>query len=142
MFFSKTSAAIVALVAASTARAAEGIHLINCGNNDYSAVLYCVDDSNCNFIPSSSNICYPRGGPSGGTITWETYPSWQSCGFSTGVGFDWNINTDAQSKDNFSEVGVGKNTYNYYRIHKDDKHVMFYDNTGKACRTIYYTVPY
>ena len=42
---------------------------------------------------------------------------------------------------NAASHSVGKNTYNYYRIHKDDKHVMFYDNTGKACRTIYYTVP-
>ena len=61
---------------------------------------YCANDSNCNFRPSSSNACYPTSG----VMAWEG--GGQSCGFSTGVYFSWNIQSDAQTKANYSKVGL------------------------------------
>lgn len=81
-------------------RATEGIHLVNCGNNIYSVVVYCPDDSNCNHNPGSGDGCdHPRGG----TFTWEG--SQESCTFSTGTIFTWDIESNAQSQPNFAQVG-------------------------------------
>ncbi|EAQ90068.1 predicted protein [Chaetomium globosum CBS 148.51] len=116
---------------------AEGIHLVNCkdgATNIYSVVVYCANDSNCNFRPSSSNACYPTSG----VMAWEG--GGQSCGFSTGVYFSWNIQSDAQTKANYSKVGTGGNGFRDYTIYKDDQHHMYTDSDGHSCKSIYYAV--
>jgi len=110
-------------------RATEAIHLINCGANSF--LDYCDNDSNCNFSPASSNRCTPHAGIN----VWEG--SAQSCTFSTGVTFSWNIEKNAQDQPNFSKVGTGSNGFRNFNIFKDDKHPMFTEN-GFGCDSIYY----
>ncbi|KAK3290344.1 uncharacterized protein B0H64DRAFT_427872 [Chaetomium fimeti] len=116
---------------------AEGIHLVNCKNgatNIYSVVVYCANDGNCNFPPSSGNACHPTSG----VMAWEG--GGQSCGFSTGVYFSWNIQSDAQSKPNYTKVGSGGNGFRDYDIYKDDQHEMYSDSNGYSCKSIYYAI--
>ncbi|KAK0125690.1 hypothetical protein ONS95_000308 [Cadophora gregata] len=118
------------------AKRSEGVHLVNCGNN-YSVVLYCANDSNCNFNPSAGNQCLPT---NGGVDTWEG--SNQKCTFpGTGTTFTWNIQSNAQSQANFVQVGTGSNGFHGFNIFKDDKHVMYTDGNGNQCKSIYYCLP-
>ncbi|KAK1753115.1 hypothetical protein QBC47DRAFT_424474 [Echria macrotheca] len=113
----------------------EGVHLVNCVN--YSAVVYCANDSDCNHFPGSGNQCIPDGG---GITHWEggdkrcTFPG-------TGTEFKWNIRSDAQSQANYVNVGTGNNGFHGFTIFKDDKHVMYKDGNGNACSSIYYALP-
>ncbi|KAJ8121181.1 hypothetical protein ONZ43_g2302 [Nemania bipapillata] len=116
---------------------ADGIHLVNCVT--YSAVIFCSDDSNCNFNPSSGNECIPKDHlNSKGLEIWEGTNS--SCTFSTGVTFFWGIESNAQSQPNFSVVGSGTNSLQGFTIRKDDQHVMYTDGNGHACQSIYYAL--
>ncbi|KAI0509681.1 hypothetical protein F5B22DRAFT_648702 [Xylaria bambusicola] len=115
------------------AKRAEGIHLVNC--RTYSLVVYCSNDSNCNFFPSDANKCVPTKG----ILTWEIPNG--LCAFNTGESFHWNIRSNAQSQENYSVVGSGNNNERGFVIRKDDKHVMFTDpNNGEQCSSIYYAV--
>ena len=107
------------------AKRSEGIHLVNCeegSNYIYSAVVvsthvvlawtesvligltinaqYCANDSDCDFNPASGNECIPNGG---GVTVWEGFP--ESCEFSTGITFSWDIESNAKSQPYFSQVG-------------------------------------
>ncbi|KAK3312813.1 hypothetical protein B0H66DRAFT_537898 [Apodospora peruviana] len=117
-------------------RRGEGIHLVNCGNS--SAVVYCANDSNCNFNPSSANKCNTSS-IARGQIKWEG--ATKSCTFSTGTKFTWNIRSDAQSLKDYSNVGSGDNGFNKFTIFKDDKHAMFMDSNKNSCLSIYYCLP-
>ncbi|KUJ09212.1 uncharacterized protein LY89DRAFT_788118 [Mollisia scopiformis] len=112
------------------AKRSEGVHLVNCGS-EYSVVVYCPNDSDCNHSPPSGDGCFISG-----IDTWEGFE--QSCTFSTGTTFTWNIEAYAQSEPDYTEVGTGTNTYHNFDIYKDDQHVMYYDGNGYACKSIYY----
>ena len=75
-----TTFATLALAASAYAR--DGVHLVNC-NSDDSVVVYCADDSNCNFNPTHNNYCVFH---AGGTAIWEGGS--KSCDFPTGVVFE------------------------------------------------------
>ncbi|KUJ17986.1 uncharacterized protein LY89DRAFT_732688 [Mollisia scopiformis] len=116
-------------------RATEGIHLVNCGNNVYSVVVYCPNDGDCNHDPGAGNGCDH---PNGGTFTWEG--SQQNCKFDTGTTLTWNIESNAQSQPNFAQVGTGSNGFHNFNIFKDDKHTMFTDGNKNQCNSIYYAL--
>jgi hypothetical protein len=99
------------------AKRSQGIHLVNCGTRDSVVVVsgthtpvrsyrtlpksqYCPNDSNCDFNPSPSNYCTFD---SSGLGTWEGGE--KSCTFTTGVTFQWGIESNAQSKANYAFVG-------------------------------------
>ncbi|KAE8454466.1 hypothetical protein EG329_000089 [Mollisiaceae sp. DMI_Dod_QoI] len=113
------------------AKRSEGVHLVNC-NNVYSVVVYCPNDSDCNHNPPAGDGCVR---PGGGTYHWEGSP--QSCTFTTGVTFSWNIASNAQSQPNFAYVGSGNNGHGF-NIYKDNQHVMYTDGNGYQCKSIYY----
>ncbi|RWA09759.1 hypothetical protein EKO27_g5351 [Xylaria grammica] len=149
MFFSKfaTCAAFLATALASPlgasaneehqiAKRANGVHLVNCVT--YSAVVYCENDSNCNFNPGAGNQCIPRDHLNGNGL--EIWESAGSCTFDTGTTFSWNIQSNAQSQPNFSVVGSGTNGFQGFTVRKDDQHVMYTDGNGHACRSIYYAL--
>ncbi|TPX18959.1 uncharacterized protein E0L32_011352 [Thyridium curvatum] len=113
------------------AKRAEGIHLLNCVT--YSTVVYCANDSNCNFNPGAGNAC----SPGSGVFHWEGGS--HSCTFGgTGVTFTWAIDSNAQSYPNFQKAGTGSNGFHNFNCFKDDQHVMYTDGNGHACRSIYY----
>ncbi|KKY32098.1 hypothetical protein UCDDA912_g07959 [Diaporthe ampelina] len=117
-------------------RATEAIHLVNCEGNGYaySIEIYCGDDSNCNYQPSSDNQCFLT---SGGLVTWEGRSN-QGCGFTSGTTFYYTLPANAQSYANYAKVGSGYNAYHNYNIFKDDKHAMYTAGNGAVCRSIYY----
>ncbi|KAJ0117967.1 hypothetical protein J7T55_014418 [Diaporthe amygdali] len=117
-------------------RATEGIHLVNCEGNGYaySIEIYCSDDSNCNYQPSSNNQCFLS---SSGLFTWEGRSN-QGCGFTSGTTFYYTLPYNAQSYADFTKVGTGYNAYHNYNIFKDNKHVMYTAGNGAVCRSIYY----
>ncbi|KAI0096060.1 hypothetical protein GGR51DRAFT_544369 [Nemania sp. FL0031] len=150
MFFSKLATAATLLATAlagpvatgssdetvQLSKRADSLHLLNCVT--YSAVVFCTDDSNCNFNPGPGNECIPNDHLNGnGLETWETNGS---CTFSTGVTFTWSIQSNAQSQPNFSVVGSGSNGAQGFTIRKDDQHVMYTDGNGHQCRSIYYAL--
>ncbi|KAI0538284.1 hypothetical protein GGR58DRAFT_526556 [Xylaria digitata] len=121
---------------AQLAKRSNGIHLLNCVT--YSAVVYCDDDSNCNFNPGPGNECVPKDHLNGiGIEIWEQSGS---CRFDTGTTFSWTIQSNAQQQPNFATVGSGTNGFQGFTIRKDDQHVMFTDGNGHACRSIYYAL--
>ncbi|KAK3403103.1 hypothetical protein B0T20DRAFT_474901 [Sordaria brevicollis] len=120
----------------------EGIHLMNCDPSAtsigyMSAVIYCANDSDCSnpsYGHSSNNVCVMS---TSNFHTWEG--STQSCTFSTGVTFSWNIGRQAQSSPDYSYVGSGANNYRTFAGYKDDKHLGGTYN-GHYCRSIYYYI--
>ncbi|KAI0403406.1 hypothetical protein F4802DRAFT_296859 [Xylaria palmicola] len=115
---------------------ANGIHLANC--ETYSAVVFCENDSNCNFNPGPGNSCIPRDRLNGNGL--EIWEGSSSCRFDTGVTFSWSIQSNAPSQPNFAVVGSGSNSFQGFTIRKDDQHVMYVDGNGHACRSIYYAL--
>ncbi|EHK26667.1 uncharacterized protein TRIVIDRAFT_69582 [Trichoderma virens Gv29-8] len=119
-----------------------GIHLVNCDGfggegtivPPSSHVVYCANDSNCNFSPSGDNICTMG---VNFWFTWEGHA--QACTFSTGAKFSWFIDSNAQSQANFAHVGDGGNQFRAYAGYKDDKHTMFFRGSGQ-CHSIYYFI--
>ncbi|KAH8678311.1 hypothetical protein BX600DRAFT_493600, partial [Xylariales sp. PMI_506] len=119
------------------AKRGNGIHLVNCVT--YSGVVYCANDSNCNFFPSNSNWCLPSGPKNtAGLQIWEGQT--ESCTFSSNVQYTWNIESNAQSQALYSVVGGGNNGFQQFTIHKDDQHTMFVDGNGHACKSVYYCI--
>lgn len=116
-------------------RRGEGVHLVNCVN--YSAVVYCANDSNCNFFPGSGNQCIPNAG----LTTWEGGKERQCIFPGTNTVFKWNIDPNAQSFKTYSRVGSGNNGFHDFAIYKDDQHVMYKDGNGNSCKSIYYCLP-
>ncbi|KAI3320118.1 hypothetical protein HD806DRAFT_547614 [Xylariaceae sp. AK1471] len=151
MFFSKllASAALLAVALASPldasavsnddkllAKRSNGVHLVNCVT--YSAVVFCDNDSNCNFNPGPGNSCVAKDHlNSDGLNRWENSGA---CGFSTGVTFSWTIQSNGATQPNFSVVGTGSNGFQGFTIRKDDQHIMYTDGNGHACRSIYYAL--
>jgi len=117
-------------------RRGEGVHLVNCVT--YSAVVYCANDGNCNFFPSSGNQCIPD---NGGITRWEGGSN-RRCTFpGTGTEFKWSIDSNAQNSKTYSRVGTGNNGFHDFAIYKDDQHVMYKDGNGNSCKSIYYCIP-
>ncbi|KAL7928273.1 hypothetical protein V8C35DRAFT_318595 [Trichoderma chlorosporum] len=150
MLFLALLAPLLQLAAAAPADVAElnitkrgdgtGVHLVNCNPSaegslpPSSHVVFCSDDSNCDFTPSGDNICTMG---ENFWFTWEGQA--QACTFSTGTRFSWFIDSDAQSQPNFQHVGDGGNQFRAYAGFKDDQHQMFFRGTG-SCQSIYYFI--
>ncbi|KAG6365956.1 hypothetical protein INS49_000132 [Diaporthe citri] len=119
-------------------RATEGIHLVNCEGNGlaYSIEIYCADDSNCNFQPSSDNQCFLS---TKGLFTWEGRVN-QGCAFTSGVTYYYILPANAHSYPNFSKVGTGFNALHNYNVFKDNEHVMYTTGNGAVCKSIYYSL--
>ncbi|KAB5572320.1 hypothetical protein GE09DRAFT_1216884 [Coniochaeta sp. 2T2.1] len=129
--FALKLAAIAAMAIGAVAR--DSVHLINC-NFDDSVVVFCNDDSNCDFNPAPNNFCVFH---AGGTGTWEG--STQSCDFPTGTVFTWNIKSAAQSQNNFTPAGTASNSAGQnFQCFKDDQHTMYIDSAGRNCKSVYY----
>ncbi|KAK1778231.1 hypothetical protein QBC45DRAFT_328947, partial [Copromyces sp. CBS 386.78] len=94
--------------------------------------------SNLSYSHTSSNVCVKS--ISGLT---EAYHIWkgntQSCTFSSGVTFTWNIPSNAQSLQDYSYVGTGSNGYSTFSGYKDDKHYAIRYN-AHTCHSIYYYI--
>ncbi|KAI0105546.1 hypothetical protein GGR51DRAFT_192805 [Nemania sp. FL0031] len=115
----------------------DSVHLVNCaGSDEYSVVVYCADDLNCDFPPSSSN--YIQVGTGDEYYTWEQQN--QSVTFSTGVTFNWTINSDGNTAPNYTPQGSGSNGFKPFTCYKDDQHLMYNDDQGNKCDSVYYCV--
>ncbi|KAI0438986.1 hypothetical protein F4803DRAFT_532867 [Xylaria telfairii] len=118
------------------AKRGNGLHMVNC--KTYSVVVYCADDSNCNFYPGPGNQCIPKDHlNTKGLEVWETNGS---CRFDTGVIFSWNIQSNAQLIPNYGVVGSATNSFQGFTVRKDDQHVMYTDGHNNPCISIYYAV--
>ncbi|KAI1112927.1 hypothetical protein F5Y14DRAFT_420018 [Nemania sp. NC0429] len=114
----------------------DSIHLVDCvGPGNYSSVLYCADDSNCQHVPSAANIVRIS---SDGYCDWEQQN--QTATFSTGTVFTWDIDISARVAPVYHTVGHGNNGYNNYDCLKDNHHVMYNDGEGDQCQSVYYCI--
>jgi hypothetical protein len=57
--------------------------------------------------------------------------------FADGNVFTWNINANAQSQPDYTQVGTSHNNYRSFNVYKDSKRVL-YSQDGWDFRTIYY----
>ncbi|KAI9147423.1 hypothetical protein HJFPF1_12443 [Paramyrothecium foliicola] len=119
-------------------RGPESVHLVNCSGNGrfYSIVVYCADDSNCNFQPAPENFCYVS--PSR-IYNWEGRTD-AGCNFNTGVAFRYTLPDDAKSRPLFTAVGSGSNGFRSFTIYNDNSPVMFTASDGAVCRSSYYSL--
>ncbi|KAJ8121449.1 hypothetical protein O1611_g10097 [Lasiodiplodia mahajangana] len=116
-------------------RATEGLHLVNCsGPQQYSIVIYCPNDADCNHLATTNNQCFVE---ASGFEHWEQSGG---CAFTSGTTFSWTIQSDAQNKPNYTKVGTARNPYHNYNVFKDDQHVMYTEGSGNVCRSIYYAL--
>ncbi|KAJ6438799.1 Iterative polyketide synthase afoE [Purpureocillium lavendulum] len=117
----------------------EGIHLVNCyyGPQPVSLVVYYSDDSHP-VIPPPQNACRKS---TGSYFYWETGKD-ETCRFSTGVTFKFNIEVVAQAPGvgDYSAVGYGSNGFKDFNCYKDVKPTLYVDQTG-YCESIYYCLP-
>ncbi|KAI0506865.1 hypothetical protein F5B22DRAFT_650345 [Xylaria bambusicola] len=80
----------------------DSVHLVNCvGSDSYSVVVYCAEDTDCDFAPSSSD--YIQVSSSDEFYTWEQQN--QSVTFPTGVMFNWTINSNGSTSPDYSPQG-------------------------------------
>ncbi|KAK0644420.1 hypothetical protein B0T16DRAFT_196714 [Cercophora newfieldiana] len=121
----------------SARQAGSGVHLVNCGNS-YSTVVYCINDSNCNFYPAKENQCIMG---ISGLFKWEGVqgPVLKGCTFSTGVRFEWGI-SPLPNIPVYAEVGPGQNGFQTFKCFKDNKRTMYSDGLNQ-CKSIYYCLP-
>ncbi|KAB5531406.1 hypothetical protein GE09DRAFT_1228206 [Coniochaeta sp. 2T2.1] len=99
--------------------AGEGVHFINCISaygDKYSAVTYCARDADCsnrdyNFPDPDRQYCHPGLDSANKYVFWETGgqkpPPGQTkfCTFKAGTTFSWEINANAQSRPDYTQVG-------------------------------------
>ncbi|KAI0903094.1 hypothetical protein F4823DRAFT_569036 [Ustulina deusta] len=86
----------------STSPTNDSVHLVNCvGSDSYSVVVYCAEDTDCDFAPSSSDYIQVSSGDE--YYTWEQQN--QSVTFPTGVMFNWTINSTGSASPHYSPQG-------------------------------------
>ncbi|KAK3990391.1 hypothetical protein QBC44DRAFT_325665 [Cladorrhinum sp. PSN332] len=117
----------------------ERVHLTDCtGNSETSVVVYCKNDSVCNKIPAENDICVMA---EDSLFAWEQRT--QGCTFQgTSTRFVWDLEPDARdnkfAKD--AVVGSGSNGFHRFNCLKNNDPVLFTDNQGRQCKSLYYCI--
>ncbi|KAI8632540.1 hypothetical protein F5Y19DRAFT_472575 [Xylariaceae sp. FL1651] len=114
-------------------RGPETIHFAECVTT--STINYYADDDDSNpGHPGNANVCVPSGGfHEGGSF---------SCRFATSVTLSWRLDAGAHSSTTNTVVGGADNGFHKFTCWRGDERVLYTDNNGHQCRSVYYCRPY
>ncbi|KAH8900517.1 hypothetical protein GQ53DRAFT_740572 [Thozetella sp. PMI_491] len=146
MKYSSSPSALFLLPALAWAASTPSFHLVGCTtlgtiNPAYgTVVLYCADDANCDQSPAGENVCLLPG-----REVLTPFEGDGSCTFSTGVTFNWHVDSGALEYTNYTLAGSGSNGTESFLGYKDDFHLMYetlvYPLGWFDCLSYFYFLP-